>query len=112
MPFPLPIDVISEMLGASRDDRDQIHVWSQALARGQRLGGRDPAVQTHTRAFADYTARLVADKRLHPADDLISQLIAIEAEGERLSEAELLSMITLLIFAGHETTSISSPLAR
>ncbi len=40
-----------------------------------------------------------------PCDDLISQLIAIEEEGDRLSETELLSMITLLIFAGHETTS-------
>ncbi|WP_243633154.1 cytochrome P450 [Paenibacillus xerothermodurans] len=47
----------------------------------------------------------MADKRKHPADDLISQLIAIEEEGDRLSEAELISMITLLIFAGHETTS-------
>jgi cytochrome P450 len=103
--FPLPIDVISEMLGVPREDRDQIRVWSQALATGQSLGGRDPAVQEHTRAFADYTARLVADKRLHPADDLISQLIAIEEEGDRLSEEELFSMITLLIFAGHETTS-------
>jgi len=103
--FPLPIDVISEMLGVPREDRDQIRVWSQALATGQSLGGRDPAIQEYTRAFADYTARLVAEKRLHPADDLISQLIAIEEEGDRLSEVELLSMITLLIFAGHETTS-------
>jgi len=47
----------------------------------------------------------VADKRQQPAYDLISQLIAIEEEGDRLSETELLSMITLLIFAGHETTS-------
>ena len=47
----------------------------------------------------------MADKRQHPGDDLISQLIAIEEEGDRLSETELLSMITLLIFAGHETTS-------
>jgi cytochrome P450 len=103
--FPLPIDVISEMLGVPRADRDQIRVWSQALATGQSLGGRDPGVQEHMRAFADYTARLVADKRRHPADDLISQLIAIEEEGDRLSEAELLAMISLLIFAGHETTS-------
>jgi len=43
--FPLPIDVISEMLGVPREDRDQIRVWSQALATGQSLGGRDPAIQ-------------------------------------------------------------------
>jgi cytochrome P450 len=57
------------------------------------------------RAFGEYIAQLVAEKRQHPADDLISQMIAIEEEGDRLSEAEMLSMISLLIFAGHETTS-------
>lgn len=103
--YPLPINVISEMLGVPHADRDQIRVWSEALATGQSLAGRDPAVQAHMRAFGAYTAQLVAEKRQHPADDLISQLIAIEEEGDRLNETELLSMITLLIFAGHETTS-------
>jgi cytochrome P450 len=57
------------------------------------------------RAFVEYAAQLVAKKRLQPADDLVGRLVAIEEEGDRLSEVELLSMITLLIFAGHETTS-------
>ncbi|MBO0779550.1 MAG: cytochrome P450, partial [Ktedonobacteraceae bacterium] len=103
--FPLPINVISEMLGVPHTDRDQIRAWSGALARGLGVGKHDPGVQAHMRAFGEYAARLVADKRQHPGDDLISQLVAIEEEGDRLSEAELLSTITLLIFAGHETTS-------
>ncbi|WP_420917243.1 cytochrome P450 family protein [Dictyobacter halimunensis] len=103
--FPLPINVISEMLGVPREDRAQIRVWSGALASGLGLGKRDEGVVAHMQAFGAYTAQLVADKRQHPADDLISQLIALEEEGDRLSETELLSMITLLIFAGHETTS-------
>lgn len=103
--FPLPINVIAEMLGIPQSDWAQIRVWSEALARGLGVGKRDPEVHAHMRAFGEYTARLVADKRQHPADDLISQMIAIEEEGDRLSEAELLSTITLLIFAGHETTS-------
>ncbi len=102
---PLPINVISEMLGVPEADREQIHVWSKALARGLVGGNHDATVVEHMRAFSAYTAELVAAKRQRPADDLISQLIAIEAEGDRLSEAELLSMIALLIFAGHETTS-------
>jgi cytochrome P450 len=69
------------------------------------LGRQEPEVAEHLRAFGEYIVQLVADKRQHPADDLISQLIAIEEEGDRLIEAELLSMIKLLIFAGHETTS-------
>ncbi len=103
--FPLPINVISEMLGVPRADRDQIRIWSEALAIGQGVRARNPEVVDHMRAFGEYTARLVAEKRRHPGDDLISQLIAIEEEGDRLSETELISMITLLIFAGHETTS-------
>jgi cytochrome P450 len=103
--FLLPINVIAEMLGVPRADRDRIRVWSEALASGLSLGMRDEGVTASMRAFGEYTAHLVADKRLHPADDLISQMIAIEEEGDRLSEAELLSTITLLIFAGHETTS-------
>lgn len=103
--YPLPINVISEMLGVPLEDRDQIRVWSEALARGLGYEKQDPAVAAHMSAFGEYTARLVADKRKRPAEDLISQLIAIEEEGDRLNEDELISMITLLIFAGHETTS-------
>lgn len=103
--FPLPINVIAEMLGIPDSDWVQIRTWSQALAQGLSVGGRDPGVEAHMHAFGEYTARLVADKRQHPGDDLISQMIAIEEAGDRLNEAELLSTITLLIFAGHETTS-------
>lgn len=103
--FDLPINVISEMLGVPYADRGQVRVWSGALAHGLGLERRDEGVMASMQAFGEYTMRLVAEKRQHPADDLISQLIAIEEEGDRLSEAELNAMITLLIFAGHETTS-------
>ncbi len=103
--FPLPINVIAEMLGIPEPDWAQIRVWSEALAQGLSVGRRAPGVDEHMRAFGEYTARLVADKRQHPANDLISQMIAIEEAGDRLSAAELLSTISLLIFAGHETTS-------
>lgn len=103
--YPLPINVISDMLGVPRADRAKIRGWSQELAKGLGLSKRDESVMAPMRAFGAYTAQLVAEKRKHPADDLISQLIAIEEEGDRLDESELLSMITLLIFAGHETTS-------
>jgi cytochrome P450 len=101
--FPLPINVISEMLGVPRVDRAQVRAWSAALASG--LGGRDDGVVAHMRALGEYAARLAADKRQRPAGDLISKLVTIEEEGDRLSDVELISMITLLIFAGHETTS-------
>jgi cytochrome P450 len=104
--YPLPINVISDMLGVPQADRPQIRVWSEALATGMgALGRRDERTLAHMRAFASYAMQLVAEKRQHPADDMTSQLVQLEEEGDHLSEAEMLSMITLLIFAGHETTS-------
>jgi len=103
--LPLPINVIAEMLGVPQADWPHIRKWSDTLAHGLGVGKRDPEVEENMRAFGEYTARLVAHKRQHPADDLISHMITIEEEGDRLNEAELLSTITLLIFAGHETTS-------
>ncbi|MED1569193.1 cytochrome P450 [Bacillus paramycoides] len=103
--YPLPINVISDMLGVPQADHEQIHAWSEAIAQGLGLGRKEPGVRGQLHAFGEYIGQLVADKRKNPADDLISQLISIEEEGDRLSETELLSMISLLIFAGHETTA-------
>ena len=102
---PLPINVISEMLGVPYEDREKLKIWSNAIASGLGLGKQDTTVSNHLQEFGEYTEKLVEEKRKNPSDDLISQLIAIEEEGERLDKAELISMITLLIFAGHETTS-------
>ena len=103
--FPLPINVIAEMLGIPESDWAQIRVWSEAIATGSSLSRHDPEGEAHKRAFGVYAAGLVENLRQHPGEDLTSKLIAIEEEGDRLSEAELISMITLLIFAGHETTT-------
>ncbi|UOQ92224.1 cytochrome P450 [Halobacillus shinanisalinarum] len=103
--YPLPINVISEMLGVPQSDRPQLQVWSGAIAEGLGWGRQEPDVAKHLRDFGEYTAKLVDDKRHNPADDLISQLIAVGEDEDQLTEEELISMITLLIFAGHETTS-------
>jgi cytochrome P450 len=101
---PLPINVTSDMLGVPHADQPQIRVWSEALIKMNSLGGSDEQTLAHLRAFDAYTRHLVAEKRQHPANDLTSKLVQLEEDGDHLSEAELLSMITLLIFAGHETT--------
>ena len=99
--YPLPITVISDMLGVPNQMRDQIRQWSLGLVGGEVNEGRFQRV----RAFSDYIVELVEEKRRHPGEDLTSQLIQLEDEGDRLDESELLSMVGLLIFAGHETTS-------
>jgi len=102
---PLPINLISEMIGVPKSDRSKIHEWSESIANGLGLGRMDPEVAKGLQDFGDYIKQLVVEKRQYPGDDLISQLVAIEEEGDRLKESELISMIQLLIFAGHETTS-------
>jgi cytochrome P450 len=99
--YPLPINVISEMMGVPPADRSQIREWSAVIARNY----DDPQKEVKLDAFSKYVHQLVAEKRAKPQDDLVSKLVRIEEDGDRLSEQELLSMVALLIFAGHETTS-------
>lgn len=102
--YPLPLTVISEMLGIPLADRDKFREWSQAAVSFTPADRANPAVTAKLIEFIAYMRRLVADKRSNPGDDLLSGLVLAEAEGDKLSENELLSMIFLLIVAGHETT--------
>jgi cytochrome P450 len=102
--YPLPLTVISEMLGIPLADRDTFREWSQAAVSFTPADRANPAVTAKLIEFIAYLRRLVAAKRSNPGDDLLSGLVLAEAEGDKLSENELLSMIFLLIVAGHETT--------
>jgi cytochrome P450 len=102
--YPLPLTVISEMLGIPLADRDTFREWSQAAVSFTPADRANPAVTAKLIEFIAYLRRLVAEKRSNPGDDLLSGLVLAEAEGDKLSENELLSMIFLLIVAGHETT--------
>lgn len=101
--YPLPINVISEMLGVPANERAQLRDWSAAIAGGD-VGGEETR-QARIMAFAGYVSGLVAQKRQTPGDDLVSKMIQSEEAGDRLDEQELLATVGLLIFAGHETTS-------
>ncbi|MED3515581.1 cytochrome P450 [Bacillus subtilis] len=102
--FPLPIIVISEMLGIPLEDRQKFRVWSQVIIdfsdAPERLQENDHLLGE----FVEYLESLVRKKRSEPSGDLISALIQAESEGAQLSTEELYSMIMLLIVAGHETT--------
>ncbi|MDF2760161.1 MAG: cytochrome [Thermomicrobiales bacterium] len=102
--YPLPLTVISEMLGIPLADRDKFREWSQAAVSFTPADRANPAVTAKLIEFIAYLRRLVAEKHANPGDDLLSGLVLAEAEGDKLSENELLSMIFLLIVAGHETT--------
>ena len=99
--FPLPIQVICELLGIPSQDRDSFRSWSNTLVGGEALHVQLPAAMT---ALVSYVRALIADRRQHPGDDLLSGLIAVRDQADRLSEDELSSMVFLLLIAGHETT--------
>lgn len=102
--YPLPLMVIAELLGIPEGDQDKFRVWSAAAVSFQPSEEANPDETQLFVEFVAYLRKLVAEKRAHPGDDLLSGLVLAEAEGDRLSEDELLSMMFLLIVAGHETT--------
>ncbi|HLG76236.1 MAG TPA: cytochrome P450 [Ktedonobacteraceae bacterium] len=102
--LPLPITVISEMLGIPPADRAAFHAWTHVLLKAVGDHEQEQAALPTQQAFVHFIRTLIADKRVHPDDDLISNLVQAEEQGDRLSEIELVSTIWLLIVAGHETT--------
>ena len=99
--FPLPVTVICELLGVPVADRDDFRAWSATIVSNTASPG---AYQADATAMIRYFISLLAAKRREPGDDLLSALVAARDEQDRLSENELLSMVFLLLVAGHETT--------
>ena len=98
--FPLPIQVISELLGVDESRRDDFRHWTNTLLDASDDESRAEAGTE----MAAYLVELLAAKRQQPADDLLTALIEVSEEEDRLSETELISMVFLLLVAGHETT--------
>lgn len=95
----LPIVVISEMLGIPATDRDNFRKWSQIL-----IGDDNESKPATIMQFAEYMTEKIEERRANPTDDILSGLVNAEEAGDTLNRGELLSMIILLIVAGHETT--------
>jgi pimeloyl-[acyl-carrier protein] synthase len=108
--YPLPVTVICEMLGVPLDDQNAIRGWSSDIARSLDAIGlmADPDIVARgvaaRRNLTEYFRRLLPERRQHPKADLLSLLIAVEEQGDKLNEGELLAMCLLLFIAGHETT--------
>jgi cytochrome P450 len=106
--YLLPVTVICELLGVPVADRDRFAPWSSAASRlldgdidqATAMEGLGALMQ-----FVGYFNDLFEERRRAPADDLVSHLLAVEEEGDRLGHDELMSTILLLFIAGHETTT-------
>lgn len=99
---PLPITVICDLLGVQEEARGDFRSWTEALV------SPDPEHPEQAgdavRGLLGFFARLIADKRARPADDLMSALVGLRDEEDRLSEDELTSLAFLLLIAGYENT--------
>jgi cytochrome P450 len=105
--FPLPFQVISELLGTPETDAVQLREWSGTVVRSLEPVG-DPEVVRAIDEASENLRGLVLDiiewKKANPSDDLLTALIAAEEDGDSLSEEELAEQVALLYIAGHETT--------
>jgi pimeloyl-[acyl-carrier protein] synthase len=105
---PLPVIVIAELLGIPIDDRARFKQWSDDLAviaDGSIAIAGLPQAEVAAGALYDYLDGVFAARRAAPGDDLVSGLVQVQEHGERLSRDELFSICTLLLIAGHETTT-------
>jgi cytochrome P450 len=105
--FPLPVTVISDMLGVPEEDHETLRSWTaeavKALDPSDDMTVFFPAAEA-IRELRSYFDELVDRRRRAPGPDLLSALIAAEDDGDRLSHEELLDTAILLFGAGHETT--------
>jgi cytochrome P450 len=106
--YPLPVGVFCEMFGIPDEDSPKVREWIGAVARNL-----DPVL---SRAERDHTQQLIDElyayldvqidlKRAHPADDVLSQLVQPDADGDALSRDELVAQIVTIYVAGHEPTT-------
>jgi len=107
--YPLPVQVICSLLGVPAADENIFTGWSRALSRSidpsvLRSADDDRAIEEAEVGLHDYLTNLLAARRARPADDLLSDLLAVQDGGDRISPAEVISLAMLLLVAGHETT--------
>jgi cytochrome P450 len=98
--YPLPVIVISELLGVPAEERDKFKDWSDKIT-----GNLDGLGQRAQQEMAAYFSAAVEERRPAPHNDLVSALLRAQVEGEHLSLPELLGFCVLLLVAGNETTT-------
>ena len=104
---PYSIAVICRLLGVPTDRGRDLLDWSHAMVKMYELDTTAAQAEAATAAatdFRDYVVSLIGERRRNPQDDLVTRLVEARADGERLSEPEIVSTIIVLLNAGHEAT--------
>ncbi|GEM84866.1 cytochrome P450 [Meiothermus hypogaeus] len=104
---PLPVTVIAELLGVPEEDRHRLRPWSAKIVKLYELGYTDTQAKEANQAvveFSAYIKQLADERRKKPGEDLISALVQVEEQGDKLTPDELVANCILLLNAGHEAT--------
>ncbi len=104
---PYPALTIATVLGAPLEDAPRLHEWSNTIQRqfdGPFLLAERPRIERAVEELYEYLDALLAARRSTPGDDLISTLLAAEAEGDRLSDVELVNLVLDVLIGGIDTT--------
>lgn len=106
--FPMPVRVIGELLGVPEEDRPQFRGWVLDLTAVFEMQVSDEQLAAADAAqlqIRDYFDQLIEEKRRRPDEKLLSRLVHLEVDGDRLSQDELATMALLVFAAGFETTT-------
>jgi cytochrome P450 len=105
---PLPLEMICEILGVPLEDREMFNGWGNSLAEigldGPRTVTQLKELEIASKQLTDYMADLLAHRRKHPADDLLTSLANSETDGSTLTDREIVATASFLLIAGFETT--------
>jgi cytochrome P450 len=104
---PLPVKVIAALLGFPDEDEHLLRPWSQAIVKMyevSRTPEDEQAAQVASHEFAEYVRALMEERKRNPGTDLISDLAAVEEDGQKLNAQELIATCVLLLNAGHEAS--------
>jgi cytochrome P450 len=104
---PLPVRVIAHLLGFPESEERLLRPWSQAIVKMYEVSPTDQEkleAQKASGEFASYVENLMLERQANPGSDLISELAAVEQDGEKLNAHELIATCVLLLNAGHEAS--------
>lgn len=105
--FPVPFQVISDLLAMPTDRGSELREWSQIITATLEptTGVEDlELAEVAINKMRPYLEEIIEHRRRNMGDDMLSSLIAVEEQGEKLNNDELMSFVILLYIAGHETT--------
>lgn len=103
----IPVIIICRLLGVPESRADDLLRWSNAMVsmyQARRTRAIEDQAVAATEEFVTFMRQYVEERRGDPRDDLITELITAEEEGEKLSTDELITTCILLLNAGHEAT--------